>query len=165
MENGHGIMPDLLAALPPHPLLVKYSTEVVIEQGNILVPSQVKGRPIEVQWPAESGDLYTLLLLDVDAPSREEPSLRSVLHWLVVNIPENGIDKGDTIAEFIGAGPGRDTGLHRYAMLVYKQPGQVAVKMDKITNRSFVGRPKVSRWFWLSLKSDIFGFFALVSIE
>lgn len=33
------------------------------------------------------------------------------------------IPSGKTIVEYIGAGPPKDTGLHRYVFLVYKQDG------------------------------------------
>ena len=36
-----------------------------------------------------------LIVTDPDAPSRAEPSIREVLHWLVVNVPGNDINKGE----------------------------------------------------------------------
>jgi large subunit ribosomal protein L35 len=45
-----------------------------------------------VEYPAASaGNLYTLLMVDPDAPSRENPVKRSWLHWMVVNIPGHDI--------------------------------------------------------------------------
>lgn len=35
------------------------------------------------------------LNLDPDAPSRAEPTLGEVHHWLVTNIPGNDISKGE----------------------------------------------------------------------
>lgn len=31
------------------------------------------------------------------------------------------VENGETLSEYIGSGPGQDTGLHRYVFLVYKQ--------------------------------------------
>lgn len=61
------------------------------------------------------------IYLDPDAPSRKEPAHREFLHWSVVNIPGNDISKGDTLAEYVGSGPPKDTGLHRYVFLIFKQ--------------------------------------------
>lgn len=51
---------------------------------------------------------------------------------MVVNIPGGKLEEGETLAEYIGSSPGRDTGLHRYVFLVYKQNG----KMDFDERRS-----------------------------
>jgi hypothetical protein len=42
-----------------------------------------------------------MILFDLDAISRWSPNLRSILHWLVVNIPGNNINAGETKAEFV----------------------------------------------------------------
>lgn len=43
------------------------------------------------------------------------------MHWGVVNIPGANVTAGQTIAEYVGAGPPEGTGLHRYVLLVFKQ--------------------------------------------
>lgn len=50
------------------------------------------------------------LHLDPDAPSRENPEFREILHWLVVNIPGNEVNKGKVITEYIGSGPPQGSG-------------------------------------------------------
>lgn len=89
--------------------------------GNELTPSQVKDKP-QVTWNAEKDAYYTLVMTDPDATSRTNPDLREIRHWLVMNIPECAIGLGDEVIEFIGSGPQKSTGLHRYVFLVYKQP-------------------------------------------
>ena len=54
---------------------------------------------------------------DPDAPSRVDPSWREWRHWLVGNIPGTEVSKGEVLSEYIGAGPPKDTGLHRYIFL------------------------------------------------
>lgn len=54
---------------------------------------------------------------DPDAPSREDPKWGEWRHWLVINIPGNDLSAGEVAAEYIGAGPPKDTGLHRYILL------------------------------------------------
>ncbi len=58
---------------------------------------------------------------------------------LVVNIPGNAVNDGDTLSEYVGAGPPPNTGLHRYVYLVYKQPQGKKISDPEhghLTNRS-----------------------------
>lgn len=112
--------------------------------GNELTPTQVQNVPISIEWPAEKDSLYTLVLTDPDAPSRLQPKYREWHHWLVVNIPGNDIASGETLSEYVGSGPPKGTGLHRYVMLVYKQPGRITPNETKLTNKSGEGRANVS---------------------
>ena len=64
----------------------------------------MKDDPV-VNWEAEPNDLYTLVMTDPDAPSRQTPTFREIKHWLVVNIKGNDISTGRTIAAYRGSGP------------------------------------------------------------
>ena len=103
--------------------------------GNELTPTSVKDEP-KLEWPVEDGALYTLCMTDPDAPTK----FREVKHWLVVNIPGLDINNGQTLAEYIGSGPPKDTGLHRYIFLVYKQQTNIEISETPISNRSREGR-------------------------
>lgn len=90
-------------------------------------------QPLEFHWSGRPEELYTVLLVDPDAPSRSNPAMRSFLHWAVVNVPGEDRPRGDTLVDYMGAAPPPGTGLHRYVFLVYQQKGRVDVaKMDKI---------------------------------
>lgn len=104
-------------------------------------PTQVKEKP-HVEWPAEPNDYYSLILTDPDAPSRTDPKFREFKHWVVVNIPGNDVASGDALAEYVGSGPPKDTGLHRYVFLLYKQPGKLQFDGPRISNKSRNTRPK-----------------------
>ncbi|XP_037953957.1 protein D3-like [Teleopsis dalmanni] len=130
--DKNGIIPDIIDAAPKERAQIKYPSGAVVELGNELTPTQVKDQP-EVTWNAESGVLYTLLMVDPDAPSRQDPKYREVCHWLVINIPGDKVAKGQTVVEFVGSGPPEGTGLHRYIFFVFKQA-------EKITTDKFISK-------------------------
>jgi len=51
-----------------------------------------------------------VLLPDPDAPSRKDPKYREWHHWLIINIPGDKIESGETLSEYIGSGPPKGTG-------------------------------------------------------
>jgi phosphatidylethanolamine-binding protein (PEBP) family uncharacterized protein len=40
-----------------------------------------------VEYAGAAGKRYTLLMVDPDAPSPDNPAMREWLHWIVTNIP------------------------------------------------------------------------------
>lgn len=69
---------------------------------NTLTPSQVTDKPT-VTYDADPNGLYTLIMTDPDAPSRDMPLFREFVHWVVVNIPGAEVNKGTTVADYVGA--------------------------------------------------------------
>ncbi|KPM03215.1 phosphatidylethanolamine-binding protein-like protein F40A3.3-like protein [Sarcoptes scabiei] len=136
----HEVVKDVIDCVPLHTIEVKYVSGVEMKLGNELTPTDVQHIPASICWPCEPGQLYTLILTDPDAPSRQQPKYREWHHWLVVNIPGNDVAKGQTLSEYVGSGPPKGTGLHRYVMLVYKQPGRIQPDEKRLTNRSGDGR-------------------------
>ncbi|KAJ8917446.1 hypothetical protein NQ315_005493 [Exocentrus adspersus] len=137
------VVPDVVDAAPAEKLAVKYP-QIAVNEGNVVKPSQVKDPP-QVSWPAEDNALYTICMTDPDAPSRKKPSAREWHHWLVVNVPGSSVEKGvgDVLSEYVGAGPPKGTGLHRYIILVYKQQGKINPDEKKLTNKQGQGRGKI----------------------
>ena len=123
MDSG-GIIPDIIDRSPKGIAHVTYEGDIKVNLGNELEPKQVKAEP-NVTWDAKDDSLYTVLMVDPDAPSRESPTYREILHWLVINIPGNRIAEGQVIAEYIGSGPPEGTGLHRYVFLVFQQSEKI----------------------------------------
>lgn len=129
-----------------HIVKISYPCGASVRLGNELTPTQVKYKP-QVTWDAEKDTFYTLVMTDPDATSRTNPDLREIRHWLVMNIPGCSIGLGDEVIEFIGSGPQKNTGLHRYVFVVYKQPnGRVTHNEPRSSSRwanlpfSFVDR-------------------------
>jgi len=138
------VVPDVIDVVPANAITIEFDSGVSAVNGNELTPTQVKNQPIKVEWPVEDGAFYTLCFLDPDAPSRAEPTLGEVHHWLVTNIPGNDISKGEVLIGYIGSGAPKGTGLHRYIFLVYKQPSKLSFDEPRVSNRSRDHRLKLS---------------------
>ncbi|KAI6188518.1 Phosphatidylethanolamine-binding-like protein F40A3.3 [Aphelenchoides besseyi] len=122
----HGVVPDVIQTAPPKVAKVTFDSGVEANFGNVLTPTQVQNPPT-VSWEAEDDALYTLIKTDPDAPSRKDPKL-------VVNIPGNQVEKGETLSEFIGAGPPENTGLHRYKKLSDPEHGILRFSANRRNN-------------------------------
>uniref|UniRef100_A0A8D8LZJ2 Protein D1 n=1 Tax=Cacopsylla melanoneura TaxID=428564 RepID=A0A8D8LZJ2_9HEMI len=118
---------DIKVALPGDIVHVEYTngkqTETV-HFGNELRPTFWKVTP-HVHWDAHPLIHYTLVMVDPDAPSRQNPTLGEFRHWLVVNIPAGNITLGETITAYTGPDPPVGTGFHRYIFYLYRQPGPI----------------------------------------
>lgn len=101
-----------------------YPSGVIVNSGNELKPIEVKDAP-SVKWDADPDSYYTLIMTDPDAPSRANPTRGEVRHWYVVNIAGNNVAEGEILFSYIGSGPPKDTGLHRYVFLSFKQSGRL----------------------------------------
>lgn len=140
--KSNGVVPDVVAAAPKDELHVKYDkTNHEVKLGNELPPKDVKDIP-HVTFEGAADAFYTLMMVDPDAPSRKDPKNREFQHWLVVNIPGNDVTNGEILSEYVGSGPPKDTGLHRYVFLLYKQPEKIEFQETKITNKEGKGRGK-----------------------
>ncbi|KAK3871342.1 hypothetical protein Pcinc_023507 [Petrolisthes cinctipes] len=131
----HQVVPDVIPTVPSAVVKVVLSG-VEIDQGTIITPTETEFPPTELSWPCEDGALYTVCMTDPDAPSRENPKFREWHHWLVVNVPGCDVAKGETLSPYLGSGPPKDTGLHRYVYLVYKQNGKLTCDEPRLTSTS-----------------------------
>uniref|UniRef100_A0A3Q0T5Y4 Phosphatidylethanolamine binding protein 1 n=1 Tax=Amphilophus citrinellus TaxID=61819 RepID=A0A3Q0T5Y4_AMPCI len=128
---------------PAKPLTVKYGSVEIDELGKVLTPTQVQNRPTCIEWEGcDATKLYTLALTDPDAPSRKDPKFREWHHFLVVNMKGNDVSSGCVKSDYVGSGPPKGTGLHRYVWLVYEQPGTLSCSEPDLTNRSGDSRGK-----------------------
>ncbi|XP_061394521.1 protein D2-like [Musca vetustissima] len=137
------VIPDVLDEGPKHFLKITYDNGILADKGVELTPTQVKNEP-KVEWEAEAGTYYTLLMTDPDAPSRKEPIMREWHHWLVGNIPGDQLKKGEVLSAYVGSGPPKDTGLHRYVFLLFKQPKKLEFDEKRFSNTEAAGREKFS---------------------
>ncbi|XP_020199472.1 protein VERNALIZATION 3-like [Aegilops tauschii subsp. strangulata] len=87
--------------------------------GSELRPSQVANQPT-MHITGRAGSLYTLVMVDPDAPRPSDPSEREYLHWLVTDIPEGGdVGRGTEVVAYEKPQP--TAGIHRFVFVVFRQ--------------------------------------------
>ncbi|XP_055380935.1 protein D2-like [Condylostylus longicornis] len=138
------VIPDVITEGPKNFLTINFDSGVQADKGVELKPVQVKNQP-KLKWDANKDSFYTIIMTDPDAPSSENPKMREWHHWLVGNVPGDDIEKGEILSEFVSSAPPKDTGLHRYVLLVYKQPdGKINFDEPRLKNNSAEGRGNFS---------------------
>ncbi|KAL7130164.1 hypothetical protein ABFS83_13G115100 [Erythranthe nasuta] len=119
--------------VPAAELAVHYGGEE-IGNGSEMKPSSAAQRPKVQIKGAISPNYYTLVMVDPDAPSPGEPTLREWLHWLVIDIPEGSdATEGKEIMEYMGPKP--PAGVHRYVFAVFRQHGLMETVKRKPVER------------------------------
>lgn len=119
-----GIVPDLIDFPPRKSVYVDYEGEIV-RQGNELSMKEVR-KPPRVFFPkAKKGKLYTIFMIDPDAPSKNFPLVSPLLHYMVINAPYADSWEGETLVPYMKPSPAPGTGFHRYVFLVYEQRGKI----------------------------------------
>ena len=109
------------------PLKITFpSSGAVAKNGNILTPTHVRRPPVVAFKPNPTNKLYTIIMIDPDAPSRQEPMYREFVHWVVVNMPGCDVTAGETVAPYFGAAPPCNSGYHRYYLFLYEQPSPLS---------------------------------------
>ncbi|RCN46176.1 phosphatidylethanolamine-binding protein [Ancylostoma caninum] len=148
---GFLIIDSLLSSSP----YVECSGFVQASLGNQLTPAATSKEP-KLNWNASPGELYTVIMIDIDAPSRKDPFLRDYLHWFVVNIPGSHLRNGDELAPYMRPRPPPGSGPHRYYILLYKQPRAISSKKMrsranfetlKFASQNHLGAPVAGNYF------------------
>ncbi len=55
------------------------------------------------------------------------------------------ISQGEVLAEYVGSGPPKGSGLHRYIFLLYEQPKELTFDETRLTTKAGIERAKFSR--------------------
>ncbi|CAN8016935.1 unnamed protein product [Ixodes persulcatus] len=115
------LVPDVIPRAPKQNVVVQYQN-CDVSMGNTLRPEETSLSPDSVVFQTHSNSLYTIVMVDPDAPSRQDPKMRFWRHWLLVNVPANcDLSGADCVTEYAGPSPPKGSGPHRYAFLVYTQ--------------------------------------------
>ncbi|KAL5202321.1 hypothetical protein ABZP36_013273 [Zizania latifolia] len=107
------------------PLRITYNNRLLMA-GVELKPSEVVSKPRIDVGGNDMRVFYTLVLVDPDAPSPSNPSLREYLHWMVTDIPETtAISFGQELILYEKPEP--RSGIHRMVFVLFRQLGRGTV--------------------------------------
>ncbi|KAF3780660.1 HEADING DATE 3A protein [Nymphaea thermarum] len=106
-------------------LRVSYNSREVTN-GCEFRPSAVAHQPRVVVGGDDLRTFYTLVMVDPDAPSPSNPTLREYLHWMVTDIPgTTGSAFGSEVVCYEQPRP--SVGIHRVIFVLFQQPGRETV--------------------------------------
>lgn len=94
-----------------------------------------------LKFTMKTNKMYTIMMIDPDAPFPNDPRFRYWLHWLRININSSN---EKTILEYYPPNPPKvqdKNGKHRYYICIYEQSNEYDTNINKRTNfnvREFV---------------------------
>ncbi|VAI25852.1 unnamed protein product [Triticum turgidum subsp. durum] len=107
------------------PLSIGYNNRLLL-RGADLRPSAVVSKLRVDVGGNDMRLLYTLMLVDPDAPSPSHPTLREYLHWMVSDIPgTTGVSFGQELVVYERPEP--RSGIHRMVFVLFQQLGRGTV--------------------------------------
>ncbi|KAI7896838.1 phosphatidylethanolamine-binding protein [Mucor mucedo] len=130
------VIPDLLApGMNPVVEVAVKLAEGPIEPGVFLKPEQSIERPqIDITNFHTESRLYTLMMVDPDAPDVENQTYQQYCHWLVSNVPLSAtsptVNGGDSVLDYVPPHPQKGTKYHRYTLMAFEQPNEGQEKVD-----------------------------------
>ncbi|KAI0390160.1 phosphatidylethanolamine-binding protein [Xylariaceae sp. FL0594] len=117
--------------------------------GECAEAPRIKFAPEEKDEEDEYNDAsYTLLLVDPDAPTPDEPKYAFWRHWVLSGLrPQGPGDSADATAAaselttYLGPGPKDDSKPHRYVFLLYREPrGGLSLSKEDVGGEEFTQR-------------------------
>merc|ERR1719474_1798863 len=84
LKSGE-IVPDVLESAECGLVTVTYGENTVGLDTAVLTPTLTKDLPT-VSWNGEDDTLYTVIMTDLDAISRQKPLFREFVHYAAVNV-------------------------------------------------------------------------------
>ncbi|XP_047149901.1 protein HEADING DATE 3A-like [Vigna umbellata] len=122
-----GVIGDVLEPFTSSVFLrILYSNSFQVMNCCELKPSQILNQPRVEIGGDDFRTLYTLVMVDPDAPSPGNPNHREYLHWLVANIPgTTGTNFGEEVVGYEAPRP--MMGIHRIIFILFRQPSRQTV--------------------------------------
>ena len=87
------------------------------QDGSHISPYSLLNQPT-VRYNFHPKKLYTLIMIDRDAPYDNNPYDKYFLHWMIVN-------SRDVAAPYLPPAPPKENGNHRYYLLLFEQVGEI----------------------------------------
>eukprot|EP01083_Nonionella_stella_P142479 440932_1 len=161
------VIPDVVDTEPQQVLSAQWRVDDDVysldKYGQELTPTQVQNAPmLSIESGVDKATFYTVIMTDPDAKDRIKHEKREWVHFVVINVPTavnklknvNGkfifdVPSGETLVEYVGAKPPKNTGLHRYVLLVYEQTDKIDINkcgQDKL------GKKGKGRALWSARK-------------
>ncbi len=156
--------PSKLPPLGTIAMTIEYDNEYTVEDGQKIPASQAEREPAVAFYPHPQTfdangnpecNLYTLLLVDPDAPSRIHHDMREFIYWAVLNINDADVSKGDLALSYMGPAPAYASGLHRYVFCLYKQKKPFSPAQVKQSADFFSVRKGICSFDWVTSQQDI----------
>ncbi|KAL2816570.1 phosphatidylethanolamine-binding protein [Aspergillus granulosus] len=125
--------------------------EKVVSLGNLFRVSEVKTSPIISFAKEEStseSQTYTLLFIDPDAPTPDDPKFAYWRHWVVSGLKPSENAEGKILTEYLGPGPKEDSRPHRYLFLLFREPEGLALTKEDVGGEEFVQRRSFEAAEW-----------------
>ncbi|KAL2020899.1 hypothetical protein VTK56DRAFT_7890 [Thermocarpiscus australiensis] len=169
---GSALIPDDFT--PSTELQVAFGGKKVA-LGNLFRASECKAAPTvafakeeEETTSAAAAEIpdsptYTLLLVDPDAPTPDEPKFAYWRHWVVSGLkPSAQVAQGETgslspavfskpaLTEYLGPGPKDESRPHRYLFLLFREPeGGLSLSKEDVGGEEFVQRRSFQVADWM----------------
>jgi phosphatidylethanolamine-binding protein (PEBP) family uncharacterized protein len=105
---------------------------------------------------SQTENYYTLILTDPDFPSRVNPNLRELVHWVVVNIPSNRIEEGKTVLDYVPPAAPYASGLHRYVFILFKQTRICTEEEIQMGKQFYSKRMGIRSYDWVKSQGSLF---------
>ncbi|XP_061394826.1 putative odorant-binding protein A5, partial [Musca vetustissima] len=123
--KDYKIVPDMIDEAPKEKLKLEMDNGLLVGDGVEYKPADMMSIPI-IDWPsADPNKYYSVYMGCPDAPDSKDPRWAESVHWLVLNVPGNQVDKGEIYCTYIGPFPPKNAGIMRYVYLVYEQPNKI----------------------------------------
>ncbi|KAL2842923.1 phosphatidylethanolamine-binding protein [Aspergillus pseudoustus] len=125
--------------------------EKAVALGNLFRVSEVKAAPtisFAKEGNATESQTYTLLLVDPDAPTPDDPKFAYWRHWVVSRLKPAESAEGKVLTEYLGPGPKDDSRPHRYLFLLFREPEGLALEKEDVGGEEFVQRRSFQAAEW-----------------
>lgn len=90
-----------------------FFNELQIKNKGFYSMNQVQNKPY-IKYNLLPNKYYTVIMFDVDVPSKDDINRHNLLHWLVIN-------NNEEIIKYLPPSPPFNVGPHRYYIYLYEQ--------------------------------------------
>ncbi|KAK4032698.1 PEBP-like protein [Parachaetomium inaequale] len=150
--RGAGLLPSKVIPAdftPTVHLTVRFPSKTP-SNGALVRVSQVQTTPaisISLSSSSDTTSSFTLMLIDPDAPTPDDPKFGYWRHWVVTGIPAQAgaeersvVDAGRTLTQYLAPGPKDESGPHQYLFLLFAEPDGLSLEKEDVGGEEFVER-------------------------